>query len=108
MEIENIILFFYLEKIFDINNTKLFQYKMKSKEWAQEYKSKNNTIGGITKTIKNVEYYKNIMRKGDWYLDEKEKAKINNVSIDDILTRDAQFMVEQDSINTKKSTTFKK
>lgn len=103
MEIENIPVGFYLEKCLDINNIKLFRYYTKSKEWSAKYKSENAIAEGITKTTKNIEFYENAIRSDlPWLKDVEAKAKTRNLSIDEMISIDAQWMVDQDLINSKK------
>jgi hypothetical protein len=102
MEIEHIHYPFYLEKCLDTNNIKLFRYYVKSKEWAENYKLKNPMAIGITKTIKDIKYYENGMRNNpDWLNDVEKKAKSRNLSIDEMIHLDAQYMVDQDIINSR-------
>jgi len=72
MKIENIPQYFYLEKIIDIDNVKLFRYYVKSTKWAADYKLENPNAEGITKTMKNTEYYEN----AKWMVDDDlQKSK---------------------------------
>jgi hypothetical protein len=103
MEIENVPAAFYLEKCLDSNNVKLFRYYVRSKEWADQYKSENPDALGITRTIKNVTYYENEIRNNrDWLKDVEAKAKYDNMDVDTRVRIDAKWMVDQDSINFKK------
>ena len=102
MEIENSPYQIYLEKCIDISNIKLFKYYVKTNEWANNYKLKNQNAKGITFTEKNKEYYSNEMRCGNWLIDEERKAKDRNLTIDEMIYIDAQWMVTQDSLNAQK------
>jgi hypothetical protein len=100
MQIENIPVYFYLEKCLDIKNIKLFRYTTKSKEWAEDYKSKNPNLKGITTTEKNLKYYENeILSSEEWYNGIKKDAKKNNLPLDTMIKINAQWMVDRDSEN---------
>lgn len=53
-------------------------------------------------STRDVEYFKNEIRNSpEWYKSVRKKAKENGISVDSMITLDAQYMVEQEKSESK-------
>jgi 4-amino-4-deoxy-L-arabinose transferase-like glycosyltransferase len=103
LEIEKIPNPLYLEKFLDFGYVKVFKYYLKSKEWAEKYKAANYNSIGITNSVKDIAFYKNVIKSDiNWLNAVETKAKKRNISLDEMINLDAQWMVDQDLIAGKK------
>ena len=54
----------------------------------------------ITEIVKDVSYYRNRIKSNkNWLLDVERKAKEPNISLEEMITLDAKWMVEQDRLS---------
>lgn len=86
---------FFVEKLYCKSNINLFKYTTINDEQATKYITSNPNPASIYSPIKNVDYFiSQIKSDPAWYEDIKRKAKERDISVDEMLKLDAQYMVE--------------